>query len=102
MPLYRFLQSFNAPCEVCVTSMETPTTPVYMNFTLMNVNPVMTHPTGNGFVKRIFRLKLMAPSGRLVTMVLEEETNSDRLVVPVHEMHIEDDPTQKRYFLMLA
>lgn len=100
MSFYNFLCNFDQPCEVCVTTMETHNTPVYMYYTLVNVNTIRSIPTGNGFTKHNMRLKLKTPTGHMVTMIFEEETNGTDLMVPVHFMCIEDDPTQKRFFFM--
>lgn len=102
MSIYNFLTTFTEPREVCVTTMETHNTPIYMYYTLLNWNRVSSVPTGNGFIKRTFRLKLEAPTGHKVTMILEEESNGDVLVVPMHFMHIEGDYSKKPYFLTFA
>lgn len=82
--------------------METHNCPIYMYFTLVNVGRVSTKEYADGYVSRVFRLKLTTQTGHIVTMILEEVSNGDLLYVPVHHMYIETDETKKPYFICFS
>lgn len=101
MAYAHYFRFFTEPCEVRISTMETPDTPVHYYVTLTNAIKVSDTPLENGYVKRVFRLKFRTQYGTMFTMLLEEESNGTNLEVPIHHMYHESDNTKKPHFLFI-